>query len=164
MKSQKRKPGFTLVELLVVMAIIGILMSLVIGIAGAVNRGAAESQAKAQIADLMNEIEKYKSDRGTYPSGASQQERWNNFRDWYLDRYPGTAYTITEGTLRAGTNFQPLDPWGQEYRYEYNASTPFVYLIGSLGPDARFGNDDNPNNEDHLGKGDDITNRNGALQ
>jgi general secretion pathway protein G len=143
--------GFTLVELLVVMAIIGILMGLVIGIAGAVQRGAAEAQAKAQIADLMNEIEKFKADIGSYP------ENWTEFGKWYEGddspefpgRYKDTAYTITEGTPS-----NPIDPWGKAYDYVYRSQTPFVYFIGSWGPNAQ---DDN-------GEIDDITNRNGALQ
>lgn len=165
MKSRKRKPGFTLVELLVVMTIIGLLMGLVIGIAGAVNRGAAESQAKAQIADLMNEIEKFKSENGVYP------DDWNDFGQWYDDKYQiveggetiDMAYTITEGTPS-----DPLDPWGQDYIYDFPyatdpAQSPFVYLIGSKGPDARWGSQDDPNNQTSFGLGDDITNRNGAL-
>jgi len=139
----KLKRGFSLVELLVVMAIIGILMALVTGISRAVQRGATDAQAKAQIADLMNEIEKYKADEGSYPGN------WNDFRNWYVDRYPGTAYTITEGTPS-----NPIDPWGQPYEYDFTTDTPFVYFIGSFGPNA----------QDDQGEADDITNRNGALQ
>lgn len=140
--STKRKQGFTLVELLVVMAIIGILMGLVIGISGAVQQGAAEAKAKAEIADLMNEIEKYKVEKGSYP------DDWDEFANWYSQKYEGTAYTITEGGPDA-----PIDPWGREYRYDFDASRPFVYFIGSRGPNGR----------DDSGDEDDITNRNGAL-
>jgi general secretion pathway protein G len=141
--STKRKQGFTLVEILVVVAIIGILMGLVTGISGAVQQGAAEAKAKAEIADLMNEIEKYKVDKGSYP------DNWSDFGSWYTnEKYSGTAYTITEGEPDA-----PIDPWGSEYLYDFDSDRPFVYFIGSSGPN---GTDDN-------GDVDDITNRNGAL-
>ena len=138
-----RRSGFTLVEMLVVMAIIAILMSLVLGIFGAAGQGALESKAKAEIADLMNEIEKYNADEGSYPAD------WAAFNTWYTARYPGTAYTISDGDPS-----DPIDPWGSSYVYTYNSSVPFVYFIGSLGPNLTNDN----------GDVDDITNRNGALQ
>ena len=142
----KYKSAFTLVELLVVVAVIAILMSLVLGVARSVQGGAEEAQAKAELADLMNEIEKYNADEGGYPGD------WNDFRDWYLERYPGTAYTITAGTMESGTNFEPEDPWGQEYVYDLD-NPPYVYFIASFGP----------NTTDDDGGGDDITNRNGSV-
>ncbi len=148
-ESHKHKQGFSLIELLVVMAIIAILMGIVIGIAGGVTSGAAEAKAKAQMADMMTELEKYRGDEGQFPAD------WNEFRDWYVEKYPDTAYTITEGSPQ-----NPIDPWGAGYKYEYNAVTsPFVYLLGTKGPDGRDGSP--PTNQ--FGKGDDITNRNGAL-
>lgn len=140
----KLKQGFTLVELMVVMAIIATLMGLVIGVSGSVQRNAANAKARAEISDLMNELEIYKSDKGTYPND------WAQFGNWYTnEKYAGTEYTTTDGTATA-----PVDPWGERYMYEFNPSTSeFVYLIGSFGPD-------NVNNN---GDGDDITNRNGAL-
>ena len=132
-----------MVELLVVISIIGILMALVVGIAGSVQGGAAEAQAKAQMADLMSEIEKYNSDEGGYPAG------WSAFGSWYDARYPNTIYTLTEG----GPN-NPVDPWGQPYVYQPQPNNPFIYFIGSYGPNTR----------DDGGEVDDITNLNGALQ
>ena len=140
--SHKLKRGFSLVELLVVIAIIGVLMALMVGISGAVVGGAEESEAKAQMADLMNEIEKYNSDEGGYPA------TWAEFGTWYDSRYAGTAYTITEGEPEA-----PIDPWGNNYEYRFDTNKPFVFFIGSRGPNGA--NDD--------GGLDDITNRNGAL-
>lgn len=139
--THKQKQGFSLIELLVVMAIIAILMGLVIGVSGAVTRKAAEARARAEISDLMQELEIYKSDKESYPATLGV------FMQWYTtEKYVGTLYTITE---RSGDN--PIDPWGNNYLYEYKDTNPFVYLIGSHGPDAK------PNTSD------DITNRNGAL-
>jgi general secretion pathway protein G len=138
--AHKLKQGFSLVELLAVVTIIGILMGIVVGIAGAVQGGAAEAKAKAEIADLMNELEKYNADKGGYPVD------WSEFNTWYRDKYPNTAYTITEGS-----SSDPRDPWGA--RYDYERLTPFAYRIGSFGP----------NGQNNNGEVDDITNLNGAL-
>jgi prepilin-type N-terminal cleavage/methylation domain-containing protein len=138
--AHKLKQGFSLVDLLAVMAVISILLAIVIGVAGAVQGGALEAKAKAEIADLMNELEKYNADEGEYP------ENWSDFDTWYRNRYPNTAYTLTEGSPS-----NPVDPWGRDYDYELR--TPFAYRIGSFGP----------NGQDNNGDVDDITNLNGAL-
>jgi len=139
------KQGFTLVELMVVMAIIAILMGIVIGISGGVTRGAAENQARAQIANLMLEMDKFHSDKGRYP------EDWNDFRDWYLqEAYEDTAYTITDGTMRMGENFRPLDPWGREYDYQIQENNPRVYLLISFGPSGASNPDDNISNRNSV--------------
>jgi general secretion pathway protein G len=125
-RSHKHKQGFSLVELLVVMAIIAILMGLVIGISSGVTRGAAEAQAKAQIAELMLEFDKLREDRAEYPdTGVGFAE----FFTWYEGRYSGTRYTITD---RTGN--QAIDPWGRPYDYE--RISPFVIRVRSRGPDG----------------------------
>lgn len=144
----KRREGFTLVELLVVMAIIAILMGIVLGIAGGVQSGAAEAKARAEIADLQLELEKYKEDKGVYPPEEDTPEGDNSlgttFFGWYETRYPGTAYTTTE---KLGNH--PVDPWGRTYFYEYNPSvSPFVYLLGSRGQDGKEGTADDITNRD----------------
>jgi len=136
--ASRPRQGFTLIELLVVMAIIGILMSVVMGISGAVTQGAAEGKARAELADLQMELEKYRDEKGGYP------ETLSDLITWYHERYPNTKYTLTD--TRDETI--PVDPWGRDYLYERNSQ--FVYFIGSDGP------------KDDLEE-DNITNRNGRL-
>jgi general secretion pathway protein G len=152
------RQGFSLIEILVVLAIIAILVSLVIGIAGGVQRGAAESKAKAEIASLMTELEKYKEDKGTYPSNLT-----TDFIPWYTNTYYNAIYNLTD-FKSSGSNKTPIDPWGKDYYYNFNASNnPNVYQIGSRGADGRLGSQPDPDSAANFGKGDDITNRNGSL-
>lgn len=145
----KLKKGFTLVELIVVMAILAILMGIMLGVSGAIQRNAAEAKAKAEISNLMNEIEIYKSEKGSYPAN------WAEFGTWYTDeKYVDTAYRLT-----AGTPSNPIDPWGVVYQYPEAQVKEFTYLIGSKGPDGQDGG----NGSTTFGEGDDITNRNSAL-
>jgi prepilin-type N-terminal cleavage/methylation domain-containing protein len=140
--NKANRAGFSLLELMVVMAVIAILMTLTVGVFGRASQGGAEARAKGEIAGLMNELEKYFADEGGYPPNAG----WADFEDWYNAKYgASTVWEITE----EGDAGNPIDPWGREYIYEPGPS-PFVYLIGSEGRDG---------NADH----DDITNRNGAL-
>ncbi|MGA0334381.1 MAG: type II secretion system protein GspG [Kiritimatiellia bacterium] len=135
----KHKQGFSLVELLVVMAVIAILMGIVIGVSGSIQRKAAEAKARAEIADLMNELEVYKSDMGTYPSSLGDLVNWYQTEKYKVD------FDLTD--LNGTT---PVDPWGNPYEYPASGVKEFTYFIGSKGPDKNLAADD-------------ITNRNGAL-
>ncbi|MDF3128174.1 type II secretion system protein [Kiritimatiellaeota bacterium B1221] len=171
--THKQKQGFSLVELLVVMAIIAILMGIVIGVSGSIQRNAAEAKAKAEIAGLMTEIELYKADNGQYPPSGNVSGREvmmlnkastadpsdpEGFMDWYEDKYPDTVFTMINIATSNGTDYF-IDPWGKAIIYEYDESTPFIYLIGSTGTNGALGG----NGSSTFGDGDDITSRNGAL-
>ncbi len=62
------KPGFTLLELLCVMAIIGVLSALLFPSFGAVRRAAARARTKAQFAQWTAAIEAFRSEYGYYPA------------------------------------------------------------------------------------------------
>ncbi len=146
------RSGMTLIELLVVMAIIMILMGLVIGIAGASQRGAAEAKAKAQIGQIVLELEKFRGDNGRYPNNLT-----TDFWAWYDLRYPNTVFDMTDLT-GTGASRRMIDPWGQEYVYILDS--PFIFRLGSRGPDGRFGSAGDPPGDASFGLGDDITSRN----
>lgn len=159
---KKTRSGFTLIELLVVMAIIAILVGITLGVAGAVNRGNAESKAKAEIGQLQLEIELYKADEGSFPpvEGGSLGD---DFFLWYEEKYGDGDGVFNAGdrlyeTVDVSTYLQPdgtmnpldmrlIDPWGREYYYDYDSDNPFVYTLGSEGADG------------DEGTADDITNR-----
>ncbi|MBA3727418.1 MAG: prepilin-type N-terminal cleavage/methylation domain-containing protein [Armatimonadetes bacterium] len=62
-------PGFTVVELLVVMAIILVLAGLVLATSSYVHNKGARARAEAEIAALSAALENYKADNGVYPRG-----------------------------------------------------------------------------------------------
>ena len=64
---QVKLRGFTLIELIIVMAIILILAGLILGTSGYVNRKGATSRAEAEIKALETACESYKADNGIYP-------------------------------------------------------------------------------------------------
>jgi len=170
MSKHTAKHAFTLVELLVVMAIIAILISITLGVAGRVSSDGAETKAKGEIAFLQQEIELYRADRGSLPPSRSvngTSTLTQDFYDWYEEKYGDGDGTFDEddriydGTeTRTNSNqLYPVDPWGQPYVYIVNANNPFIYFIGSKGPNKQFGTGEGGS---VFGDGDDISTRKGS--
>src|SRR2546421_4039954 len=62
--------AFTLIELLIVMAIIIVLAGLILATAGYVQKKGYRSHAEAEIAAISAALENYKADNGVYPTGS----------------------------------------------------------------------------------------------
>jgi prepilin-type N-terminal cleavage/methylation domain-containing protein len=69
--NKKREGGFTLIEILVVMTIIGILMALVIGVAGPVQQQARVYRAKGEIAGIETALTRFETDNGFVPTSVA---------------------------------------------------------------------------------------------
>lgn len=68
---KKNRMGFTLVELLVAVAIMAILMALVVGLSGVARRKSTEAKAQAEIQSIATALEEYRMIAGTYPKELS---------------------------------------------------------------------------------------------
>jgi len=69
----KTKNGFTLMELLIVMAILGILATLLIGNFTTSQRKGRDAQRKSDLKQIQEALEMYLNDKGIYPSASSGQ-------------------------------------------------------------------------------------------
>lgn len=118
-----RNRGFTLLELLVVMAILGLLAGL-IGPQVMKRLGDSKTKtAKLQIEELASALDMYKLDTDSYPSN---QEGLSA-----LVKQPGNQSAWNGPYLRKG--FVPKDPWGQDYFYRFpgNNGTFDIYSLGA---------------------------------
>lgn len=115
-----QRPGFTLVELLVVIAVIALLVALLLPAIGAVQRGLRKNVTRARYADYRLAFENYRAEYGYYPSlGASGnvvQLFQNN--DIFLETLTGRK--IDGQPLSAGSAAAKANP----RRYAYLILSP----------------------------------------
>lgn len=135
----ENKKGFTLVELMLVVIIIGVLVAMVMprlaGRSEQARVAAAEADIKSNIALALDLFE---LDNGAFPTNEQglnalkQNPDAGKFKNWkgpYLKK-------------------EPLDPWGNPYKYVFPSAHGVDYDLYSLGPDGK----------DDGGGGDDVTN------
>ncbi len=129
---QRRRRGFTLMEVLLVLAILVILGSLVgYYFAGMQKRGYSDA-AKAQIGMFEQQLDLYHLDVSGYPTTTQGL----------------TALRQAPSDLRVPEKWRgpyaekdiPMDPWGNPYQYELLGAEEFH--IWSLGPNAQDAGDD----------------------
>jgi general secretion pathway protein G len=123
-----RRKGFTLLELLVVIVIIGLLAAYV-GPKYFAQLGKSEvTIAKAQMEAFEKSLDTYRLDVGRYPSSEEGMAA--------LMAAPAAAGARWNGPyLKKGI---PLDPWGHAYQYRA-PGTKGEYEILSLGKDGQPG-------------------------
>ncbi|MEJ6541280.1 MAG: type II secretion system major pseudopilin GspG [Halioglobus sp.] len=129
--------GFTLMELLVVMAILGLLMSLVGPRVLSQLGGAKTKTTLIQIKDLEQSLEMYKLDVGRFPTTDQGLNA--------LMQKPSGVVGWNGPYLKSAV---PLDPWRQEYNYKYpgdNAEMD-IYSYGQDGAKGGDGEDSDVNN------------------
>jgi prepilin-type N-terminal cleavage/methylation domain-containing protein len=98
---KKRQSGFTIVELLIVIVIIGILATLVIVTFSGIQQRARDTQRKTDINALQSHVEAYYANFGNYPTLANiNDDTWRNDNMKGLD--PETLVD-PKGTQKLGT-------------------------------------------------------------
>ena len=130
---KRDKKGFTLVELMLVVIIIGILVAMVaprfVGRAEQTKRDAARADIEANLASALD---LYEIDNGAYPEKLED-----------LMVKPSNALNWKGPYLRK----KPLDPWGNPYVYKY-PGTRGDYDLSSHGKSGAEGAGDEINNLD----------------
>lgn len=141
--------AFTLVELLTVLAIVGVLSALLIGSGVRVREGAKVAQAKAELAALAAGLEAYRRQWGDYPWTGDGAELLQALvgRRGPRGAGGGGRSVIELQRFRTERGSDPfataaarlVDPWGRPYRYAYRTSEAWAapsFVLFSEGPDA----------------------------
>ena len=131
-KQAKNEDGFTLVEVMVVLVIIGLLTTFVVINVLPAQDKALVSKTKADIRIIEQALEMYRLDMFDYPEQDAGLEA--------LITLPSGA---DETRYRKGgyVKLLPDDPWGRPYIYRYPGENG-VYDILSYGSDGELGGED----------------------
>jgi general secretion pathway protein G len=117
-KKRKQESGFTLVELMVVIVIIGLLATVVVINVMPAREVARVKKAQADISLLEQAAEMYRLNKLNYPTTGE-----------------GLASLVSEGLVKR----LPQDPWGHPYNYTVPGREGRAFDIYSYGADGREG-------------------------
>ncbi|MBQ7262261.1 MAG: type II secretion system major pseudopilin GspG [Synergistaceae bacterium] len=132
-----RRRGFTLIEIMVVVVILGLLAALVVPRIGPQVTEAQRTTARTQIRSIEDALEMYRLHNGNYPT--TQQG---------LDALVTAPTTAPVPKRYADGGYMkkiPDDPWGGPYIYRNRDGR--IHII-SAGPDGEEGTDDDVTADD----------------
>jgi general secretion pathway protein G len=129
----KGNGGFTLIELMIVIAIIGILSIIVVPRFMDIPQKARVEAAKQQIAAFGLALDRYNLDNGVYPT--TEQGLAALIEKPSSEPAP---MNYNEGGYLKKKEL-PKDPWGRDYIYRSPGDQGNDYEIMSLGADGRDG-------------------------
>lgn len=138
-KNGKHQQGFTLLEIMVVIVILGLLASLTIPSLMGNKEKADRQKAASDIVALENALDMYRLDNGRYPG----QEQGLSALVTQPVVAPLARNYPEDGYIRR----LPQDPWGQEYHLR-NPGLHGKIDVFSAGPDGIAGTDDDIGNWD----------------
>jgi len=119
MQNNKTSLGFTIVELLIVIVVIGILAAITIVSFNGVQDKAKFAQKRADIIALQKIVEMHKAETGSYPSTAGawrfQRQVGNNFIPGVVPNYANVLPSITDGPT-------PVSNTNNTYAYRSNGT------------------------------------------
>ena len=119
----RKMTGFTLIEIMVVVVILGILGALIVpNIIGRPDE-ARVTAAATDIQAIGNALELYRLDNGHYPSTEQGIEALVN----QPTGYPAPRRWNQDGYLKK----VPVDPWGEPYRFVSEGRAMDVYSYGA---------------------------------
>lgn len=133
---REHRPGFTLMEVLLVLVILVILGSIVVPLYTGIQSGAETKAARAQIDLLEHTIDIYKLNAKKLPE--SLDDLVQRPSDLKEERWAGPYIK---------DNKDLVDPWDNPYKYSPNGKhNTNGYDVWSTGPDGQDGDDDDIGN------------------
>lgn len=125
-----RRRGFTLLEILVVLAIIGLLVGLAVKNVGKIFGDSQGSIAQIFVNDTIKaSLVQYRIHMGGYPSTAEGLEALITAPASKAEQWKGPYIEAKGGKM-------PMDPWGEPYGYRFPGTrNKNSYDIFSKGPD-----------------------------
>ena len=134
-KQRKRyvRYGFTMVELMAILIIIGLLATVVVTKVASKIDQARITTTKANLKILHSAVNQFKMDTGRFPTEEYGLTELIDQPTDVINWEPGGYLETTE---------LPLDGWGNEFKYELYPESGKQFAIRSFGPDGEEGTED----------------------
>lgn len=131
----KKFSGFTLIEVMVVVVILGILAAVIVPKIMSRPEQARIVKAKQDIGAIQSALDLYKLDNGNYPTTDQGLQA--------LVAKPTTDPIPRNWKSDGYLQKLPVDPWGQSYQYVNNNEKLKIFTYGSKGKegDSEISND-----------------------
>lgn len=126
----RNSKGFSLIEIMIVISIIGILSGIGLGVTGAIQKNTRDAQRESDIRVLQSALQQYYADNNKYPSNLSSELT----NGGALTNCSGKASPCT--VSKTYLSKTPKDPSGTSYFYRpvLNISSGTVCDISSITP------------------------------
>jgi general secretion pathway protein G len=125
--------GFTLLEMVIVLGIIGLILGGAISMMSGFKDGAAESRIKGDFSSIGTALKMYNINNGFYPSSAQGIKA-------LVEKPSGNPAPKTWSAIYTKV---PLDPYNQEYIYKFPGSkNASEFELICKGKDGQIGTDD----------------------
>lgn len=155
MRTRKYKFGLTLVEMLIVIAVVAVLASMVIGVAARIDNQSKERGLQTTFALLEGALEVYKEFHGVFPAqplkdfvNVSEHSEYLYGELYSIPSSRKILEKVSDSLIKQNvdTGIVPpvpeiYDPWGTPLDYRYVPGDTFPELV-SAGPDKIFNSTD----------------------
>lgn len=133
MRRRGLEEGFTLIEIMVVILILGLLATIVVqSLRGATDK-AKQTKAEADISELKTALDRYYLDNGYYPTTDQGLQALVQ---------PPTNGRVPANYEEGGyVEKVPLDPWGNPYVYQSDGNAYVLKSFGRTGKPGGTGKD-----------------------
>src|SRR5690625_702237 len=110
-----KKSGFTLVELLTVIAIIGVLAAILVPVVGKVRESAGETAGRAQFSQWAQAFELFRQEYGFYPDFATTPGNDVTTAEILINHNPERFYEALTGRKATGTTNDRIESTDEGY-------------------------------------------------
>jgi len=117
-----REGGFTLVELLVVVVIIGVLIAIAIPVYLNYTKGARDKSAQSDVRNAISALEQCNSDNGSYPSAVDPTRGTMTGCGQTVKLSDNTSVTYTPASSNSSYVLVGSNSLGQQTKYCYDSA------------------------------------------
>lgn len=137
-----RRRAFTLIEVLVVIAVVAVLAAITLSISSGARDKAAQDRARSELAVLSTALERYRAVYGAYPQ--DEQDPTALLQALSGNRTPSggvdtrAPFITLAGLVLSDAEDAMVDPWDQPYVYvPFNSGVRKGFRLYSIGQDGR---------------------------